>query len=244
MRPLTIPAMPPGFPAIEAKVAEFRRLALVSILSGAIAGLVWFSVQYFAVVPLIQKAEVFEQANHQDHAEGASWHPENGGERNALTAAATVLTAIGLSVILFGIVQALGQTLDARRGLLWGLAGFLCVNAAPALGLPPAPPGVIQADLHPRQLWWAATVLLTAIGLWLIAGKRTRRWFHRLAGLIFIALPHLAGAPSATGQNLVPARLVTEFTWVSLFAAAVFWLTLGFSGGFFLNAFAKGEPAA
>jgi cobalt transporter subunit CbtA len=220
-------------------VAEFRRLALVSILSGTIAGLVWFTVQYFAVVPLIQKAEVFESLNHETHAEEIGWHPGSGGERNALAAASTVLTAIGLSAVLFGIIHGLGRTLDARRGLLWGLAGFLCLNAAPAIGLPPKPPGIIQADLAARQFWWAATVALTAIGLWLIAERRNRRWLHRLAGITAIALPHLAGAPSATGQSIVPSELITRFTAASLFAAGVFWITLGFSGGFLLNALAN-----
>jgi cobalt transporter subunit CbtA len=214
-------------------VSEFRRLALAAILSGAIAGLVWFAVQYVAVVPLIQQAEVFESSNH--HTDENDWHPENGWQRNTLTAAATVLTAIGLSAVMFGIIHALGRTLNARRGLLWGLAGFLCLNVAPAIGLPPRPPGVVQADLVTRQVWWLATVVLTAVGLWLLTGQSRPRWFHKPTGIAAILLPHLAGAPSATGQTLVPPRLITEFAVASLLAAAIFWITLGFLGGFFLS---------
>jgi len=218
------------------EVPEFRKLALVSILSGAMAGLVWFAVQYVAVVPLIQKAEVFEPS---DHHTDENWHPENGWERNAITAASTVLTAIGLAAVLFGIIHALGRKLNARRGVLWGIAGFLCLNVAPAIGLPPRPPGIIQADVAGRQLWWLATVLLTAVGLWLFTGQPRPRRFHKLAGIAAILLPHIAGAPSATGQTLVPSRLITEFAVASLFAAAVFWITLGFLGGFFLNTLGK-----
>lgn len=217
------------------EVPEFRRLALVSILSGAIAGLVWFSVQYFTVVPLIQKAEVFEASNHQGHSDETGWHPEKGRERNTFTAAATVLTAIALSAVLFGIVHILGRTLNATRGLLWGLAGFLCLNVAPAIGLPPRPPGVIQADLAGRQIWWLATVVLTAVGLWLLIGRPRPRWFHKVTGIAALVLPHIAGAPSATGQTLVPATLIAQFAAASLFAAAVFWITVGLLGGFFLN---------
>jgi predicted cobalt transporter CbtA len=105
--------------------------------------------------------------------------------------------------------------------------------------LPPRPPGIIQADLAARQFWWAATVVLSAIGMWLIAGQRISRWFHKLAGLAVIALPHLAGAPSITRKSIVPPQLMTRFTAASLFAAAMFWTTLGFSGGFFLNTLAN-----
>ena len=247
MRRLMTPATPPVSPAIDGKpprreVPEFRKLALVSILSGAMAGLVWFAVQYLAVVPLIQKAELFESSAHthpiaslEEHHKENDWHPEDGWERNAITAASTVLTAIGLAAVLFGIIHAVGRKLNARRGVLWGLAGFLCLNVAPAIGLPPRPPGIIQADLAGRQLWWLATVVLTAVGLWLLTGQSRPRWFHRLAGVVAILLPHIAGAPSATGQTLVPHQLITEFALASLFAAAIFWITLGFLGGFFLN---------
>ena len=213
-------------------MSEFRRLALAAILSGAIAGLVWFAVQHFAVVPLIQQAEAFESSNQHGHPEESAWHPKEGSERNAFTGVATVLTSIGFSAVLFGTVHALGRTLNARRGLLWGIAGFLCVNVAPAIGLPPRPPGIIQADLASRQVWWLATVVLTAVGLWLLSRPR---WFRKVAGLAAILLPHIAGAPSATGQSLVPPRLLTQFAEASLFAAAAFWITLGLIGGFFLN---------
>lgn len=210
------------------------------------AGLVWFAAQYLAVVPLIQKAEIFESSTHthlnaslEEHHEENGWHPENGWERNTITAASTVLTAIGLAAVLFGIIHALGRTLNARRGVVWGLAGFLCLNVAPAIRLPPRPPGIIQADLAARQLWWLATVVLTAVGLWLLTAQSRPRWSHKLAGVAAILLPHIAGAPSATGQTLVPHRLITEFAVASLFAAAVFWITLGFLGGFFLNTLGK-----
>jgi predicted cobalt transporter CbtA len=73
------------------------------------------------------------------------------------------------------------------------------------------------------------------VGLWLLTGQSRPRWFHKLAGIVAILLPHIAGAPSATGQTLVPHQLITEFALASLFAAALFWITLGFLGGFFLN---------
>jgi cobalt transporter subunit CbtA len=207
-----------------------RRLFLTSVLSGTIAGLLWFTVQYFAVIPLIEKAEVFEASEHpHEHHE---WQPAAGWERNSLTAAATVLTGIGLSAILFGGITALGRTVDARRGVLWGMAGFVCFNAAPALGLPPLPPGVEQAEIGGRQLWWVSTVILTAGGLWLIAGQRSQRWLLRVLGIVLIVLPHVVGAPASTGESVVPSELMARFTAVCLIGAALFWIALGWFGGF------------
>ena len=48
--------------AAPAAVSEFRRLFLVAVASGALAGLLWFAAQYFAVIPLIQTAEQYEAA--------------------------------------------------------------------------------------------------------------------------------------------------------------------------------------
>src|SRR5438270_1844734 len=44
------------------------------------------------------------------------------------------------------------EIINTRQGALWDLAAFACVSLAPALGLPPQPPGVVVADLHQRQL--------------------------------------------------------------------------------------------
>jgi putative cobalt transporter subunit CbtA len=67
----TTPATPAAFPAIEAAVREFRRLFLVAVASGTLAGLLSFGAQYSGVIPLIQTAEKFEAA-HEAH----SYHEE------------------------------------------------------------------------------------------------------------------------------------------------------------------------
>ncbi|MBI3470366.1 MAG: CbtA family protein [Candidatus Solibacter usitatus] len=216
-------------------MSQFRKLLLVSLASGALAGLVWFGAQYFAVIPLIETAESYEAAAHQGHPhEGEGWRPANGWQRTSSTALATILTGIGFAAILFGWVAVAGRPLDARRGALWGLAAFVCFGLAPALGLPPQPPGVAVADLTDRQLWWAGTVIATAIGLYLIAAP-SGSWLWRLGGVVCLALPHAVGAPIAAGENLVPAHLVRQFTLASLATTGLFWLTLGASGGFLFD---------
>jgi cobalt transporter subunit CbtA len=219
-------------------VSRFRKLMLVVLSSGALAGLVLFAVQHFSVIPLIQAAESYETAAHQalsnmPHEDGG-WQPANGWERTSFTALATVLTSIGSAAILFGLMALTGKTINARRGALWGLAAFACFSLAPALGLPPQPPGVAVADLYDRQLWWVGTAIATAIGLWLIVGKG-RSWLLRIAGVICLSLPHLIGAPIATGPNTIPVQLIRQFTIASVATTGMFWLLLGTVGGFIYN---------
>jgi cobalt transporter subunit CbtA len=208
---------------------------LVALASGALAGVVLFAVQHFTVVPLIESAEAYETAAHQSTAADAhdheGWQPADGWQRTSFTALATVLSSIGFAALLFGSLALSGRTVDARRGALWGLAAFACVGLAPALGLPPQPPGVAVADLHARQLWWAGTALATAIGLWLLAGHG-RSWMLRVGAVVCLSLPHLIGAPIATGQNAVPAELIRQFTIASLATTGMFWLLLGTIGGY------------
>jgi len=215
-------------------VSQFRKLMLAVFGSGALAGLVLFAVQHFTVVPLIQAAETYEAAGQEAHSvashKGEGWQPAEGWERTSFTALTTVLTGIGFAAMLFGAMALAGKTINARHGALWGLAAFACLSLAPALGLPPQPPGVAVADLHQRQLWWAGTVIATAIGVWLIAGRR-RTWFLRSCGAVCLLLPHLIGAPVATGENRVPAELVRRFSIASVATSGIFWLLVGTLGG-------------
>ncbi len=220
----------------EGVVSPFRRLMTVVLGAGTLAGLVLFAVQYFTVVPLIQAAETYEAAGHRanphdPHEPGdEGWHPAEGWERASYTALTTVLTAIGFAGILFGVMALGRNTIDARHGALWGLAAFSCFSLAPALGLPPQPPGVAAADLYQRQLWWAGTVIATAVGLWLIAGRK-RSLLLRTSGAVCLLLPHLIGAPVASGLNSVPAELLRRFAITSVATSGMFWLLVGTLGG-------------
>jgi cobalt transporter subunit CbtA len=215
-------------------VSGFRKLMVSVFGAGALAGLVLFTVQHFTVVPLIQAAEFYEAEGHEAHSgashEDEGWQPAEGWERTSFTALTTVLAGIGFAAMLFGVMALARKTINTRQGALWGLAAFACFSLAPALGLPPQPPGVAVADLHQRQLWWAATVIATAVGVWLVAGHR-RRWLLRACGAVCLLLPHLIGAPVATGQSSVPAELVRRFTIASVATIGIFWLLVGTLGG-------------
>jgi len=207
---------------------------LVALWSGAFAGLALFIIQRFTVIPLIETAETYEAAEHPvgtGNAHEEPGQPADHWERTSLTALTTILSGIGFAALLFGSLSITGSRLNTRRGALWGLAAFACVGLAPALGLPPQPPGVAVAGLYQRQIWWVSTVAATAIGFWLLASKG-RTWLLRVGGVACLSLPHLIGAPVASGQNAVPPELIHRFTIASLATNGIFWILLGAVGGF------------
>lgn len=207
-------------------MTPFRKLMVVVLCSGALAGLVLFTLQHFTLAPLIAAAERYEREDHH-HAE---WKPADGLERTAWTAVTSVLTGIGFAGLLFGFLGITGRSVTARQGLLWGLAAFVCFHLAPALGLPPVPPGVPEAGLQHRQLWWVLAVVATAAGLWLLS---KRMWLRAIAGVACLLAPHLIGAPAAVaGEVPVPAELLRNFALASLATTAIAWPLLGATGGF------------
>jgi cobalt transporter subunit CbtA len=210
-----------------------------ALVAGAIAGTVLFFYQQVVLVPRIVEAEAYEaRAEHAgvgaeaDPHHDSEWKPHDGRERTFFTAASTILTGIGFAALLLSIATLRGLCLNVQRGLFWGLAGFVCFALAPALGLPPLPPGVPVGDLGGRQLWWLTTVVATAIGLFLMFATR-RVWISRTAGGLVLLLPHAIGAPQTIGPQIVPDHLVRAFALASIGGNGLFWLVLGAAAGLF-----------
>jgi cobalt transporter subunit CbtA len=224
---------------------RFRKLLSVILLSGTIAGLFLFAIQHFTIFPLIEKAEVYESAaekqmpgmSHDDEG----WHPADGIERTSFTVLSTILAAIGFAALLFGTAAIKPVSLDWRKGALWGLAAYICIDLAPAWGLPPQPPGVAVADLYARQIWWVATVISTAVALWLLLDRR-KPLPIRLMGLLVFVAPHVIGAPVAIGENSVPRELIHRFAVLSILTTGMFWIALGSIGGLFYRRSGYVEP--
>lgn len=221
-------------PAIDS-VRQFRRLMQTALISGGIAGTVFFVYQQVLLAPIIAAAEAYEAHAGEvrediDWHEHSEWKPAEGRQRISLTAASTILTGIGFGALLVSVAAIARYSLDIRKGLAWGFGGFVSFALAPALGLPPVPPGVPVADLQARQAWWVFTVATTAIALFLLFAKR-QRWIGRAAGAILLFIPHVIGAPHATGPRIVPAQLVRSFALASIGGSAIFWIVLGAAAG-------------
>jgi cobalt transporter subunit CbtA len=242
----------------------FQRIFFAAVLAGLAAGLAMSAVQQWRVAPLILQAEVYENAeaaapaehSHDaatpahDHAEAApahehdenAWAPQDGPERIFYTVLADVLASIGFALLLAAVSVLANLEITARNGVIWGLAGFLCLQLAPAFGLAPELPGMPAADLVARQTWWIATALATGAGILAIA--KLKNWTGVVIAAVLILAPHVWGAPQLQGEHAssVPAHLATEFAANSLFAGAVFWLIAGPLLGWLNERFAR-SPA-
>jgi cobalt transporter subunit CbtA len=224
----------------------FRRIFLTALIAGAIAGLFAAGVQQLKLMPLIAAAEVYEAAAatppaHQHSGPSATpeWEPSPGSERALYTILADTLTGIGFALMLTGgaaLASLRGIPFDARRGVLWGAAGFAAFALSPGIGLPPELPGMVGAALARRQEWWLLAAAATVSGLALIVFARILAL--RIAGAVVLLLPQLIGAPQAGhGVGAVPPELAAEFATASLAAAAAFWLLLGAVSGWLYRRF-------
>lgn len=204
----------------------FNRLLLTALIAGVLSGLFLAAVQHFTIMPMLFEAESYETGGSDGlHAGDEAWAPEDGIERTFYTALNSMIVGFGFGLLLTAC-YALRGSVTWRAGILWGLGGFAAFNLAPALGLPPELPGDAAAGLGERQLWWVLTVIVTAMGLWIIAFQPKRSL--KLFGLAFILIPHIVGAPQpAVHESLAPAELRSMFIYTSLFTNAIFWIVLG-----------------
>lgn len=225
----------------------FRTIVFVAAVAGGLAGLALTAIQHISAVPLILKAETYEKAKEaQAPAPGASatrdhgataaahddegWSPADGIERIAFTALANVVGGIGLALLLVALSEIAGGIANWRQGIFWGLGGFAAFTLAPSLSMPPELPAMPTADLMARQIWWIATVALTAGGLALLAFRRAL-WAAVLAIALIVA-PHVVGVPKPESfETPIPHDLAQGFVVSVVISSFVFWVLLGgFSG--------------
>ncbi|KQQ78403.1 cobalt transporter [Rhizobium sp. Leaf321] len=232
----------------------FRNIVLTAVIAGLLSGLLMTVMQSFSVVPLILAAETYEHAggNGEGHSHAAApdtaghdyaeeaWSPADGIERFTYTAAANALSAIGFALVAIAIAEALGGFGGWRGGLMFGIAGFLTVSLAPGLGLPPELPGMPVAELGPRQIWWIATAVCTALALGLLA--YTRSALLAALAVVLLVAPHIIGAPlPPTHETAVPIELHARFVNAVYATNLVFWAILGALSGVIRERFRAGE---
>ncbi|RJG44722.1 CbtA family protein [Mesorhizobium sp. DCY119] len=232
----------------------FRNVVFIAAIAGLLSGIVMTAMQTYATVPLILKAETFENAGGgHEHAAAAAdsaqtaapaaeaaapahehdeegWAPADGFERFAFTALANIVTGIGFALVLVAASELAGGIANWRQGIFWGFAGFAVFTLAPGLGLPPELPAMPAADLAARQVWWIGTVVATAAGLGLIAFRSSL--VFSLIGVALIVAPHLLGAPQpASHESPIPPDLHHQFVVAVTVTNLIFWVVLGAAVG-------------
>ena len=226
----------------------FRNLVLVAAIAGALAGVAMTVAQQLTTVPLILKAEAYEEQgaatathSHEDAAQihehgDEGWQPSNGFERAALTLLANVVTGVGFALLLIAASELAGGIRNWREGVFWGLAGFAAFTLAPSLGLPPELPAMPAAELGARQLWWVATAVSTALALGLLVYGRSP--WAVLAAIALLVAPHLIGAPQPQGyETPIPEGLHHSFVVAVVLTTLLFWVLLGGLAGLFRTRF-------
>jgi cobalt transporter subunit CbtA len=233
------------------------KIILSTLVAGLLAGLVMAGIQYVRLTPLIQAAEVYETPETEAIAEASkpcvetmpgmkmcnddgrpSWKPEEGWQRTISTTTASLLAGAGFALLMVGVSMLTHFPITKHNGLIWGMCGFCAVSLAPSIGMPPELPGMPAADLHTRQIWWVATILLTgaAIYLWI---KAKDHWW-RVAAIIFAAAPQFfAPLNAAKAEGNLPASLAAEFASSSLAANLVLWLAIGYFVSLALDKYQK-----
>ena len=236
-----------------------KRMLTGGILAGFAAGLLAALLHFAFVQDLILLGEQYEYgdlvhfggageapATGHDHmaatgdhaaapvaAAGAAAEEPSDFNRNALTVIFTCLTYASYGILLvagFALAEHFGRRVGSREGLIWGIAGFVAFQLAPAMGLAPELPGTVAADLSVRQVWWLGTVLATGTGIALFAyGGNV---VTALLGVALLAAPHLIGAPRLEEYyGAAPPELGAAFSANVLGVGLVTWAVLGWLAG-------------
>lgn len=232
-------------------MSVFRSIVFTAALAGLLAGLLLTLAQHLGTVPLILKAEVYEQAaasvptpmvagHDHGNSEHEAWAPQDGFERTAFTVVANIIIGTGFALLLVAGFALRGGAIGWRQGLLWGWAGFAVFMLAPSLGLPPELPGMPAAELGPRQIWWLLTAAATAGGLALLAFRPTP--VRAVAAVVLLVVPHLVGAPQPVdAETLVPESLAHSFVVAVTLTNFLFWVALGVLSAIFFERFGRNQ---
>lgn len=253
----------PVCPVIKDAVL-LRRLIWLALVAAVLVGTAhWLLVQWQAA-PIIFAAEAMEDrkvsaalnvpsghAHGHQYGSAASgdshvhepWKPADGLERSAWTWMASVLLQFGLALgllvaIAFASRKESAAAAPMRTSLVLAAAGFFCLFAWPALGLPPEIPGMDAARLGSRQAWWAlgagcavsavaSAVLLRASWRWVMAVT--------LLGIPFVVeAPHIASDPFVSFDESTATQLrllAHRFVWVTVGLSLIQWVLLGLTCG-------------
>lgn len=211
-----------------------RRFFVSALFAGTAAGLIAALLHIVFVQPVLLHAELYETGTlvHFGASSDVSAQQDTGGfdpVRDGLSIIFNMLVYTGYALILLAVMaqaEARSARINARTGLIWGIAGFVAVQLAPGFSLAPEVPGVAAADLALRQIWWIPTVIAAAVAMWLLAFGRG--WVAWGAAGVLLLVPHLIGGPEPdifTGP--VPTEIGALFAARSFGMGLAAWVILG-----------------
>lgn len=211
----------------------FQKVLTSAVFAGFGAGLLAALLQFTFVQPVLLRAELFESGALVHFGANGTPVPELtftvDARRDGLSILFTALIYTGYAMVLsaaMAFAARRGHVINLRNGLLWGIAGFVAVQLAPAFSLPPELPGSAAAEIGARQVWWSATIVATAVALGLIAFGQN--WIAILIAAALILAPHLVGAPhTADYIGPVPPELAGLFAARALGVGLMAWSILG-----------------
>ena len=221
------------------------------MFAGAATGLIAALLQLYFVQPVLLHAELYESGElihfgAQSVVPAAQELGHIDPLRDGLSIVFTMLVYCGYAMVLvalMSVAEERGASINTHTGLIWGIAGFVAVHFAPGFSLAPEVPGVAAADVGVRQIWWFATVGMTACAMGLIGFGKT--WTAWAAAIALLLAPHIYGAPE---PEIFTGPVPTEIG--ALFAARAFgvgmaaWILLGaFSGYFWSRRIGTPQPS-
>lgn len=219
------------------------RVLAAGIVGGIVTGLIVATLQHVTTTPMIVSAEIYEAAQHvKQHV------VENAGpaghimRRTLSTSISTIVLSVGYALILLATMLAAGDRITPRRAALWGACAFAATGLATSMGLAPQLPGAAETELAGRQLWWSATALTTAAGLYALLRSDDR--LAQVFGLSLLVAPHIFTPTPASPESTAPAELAARFAAASLAIQAVSWVLAGALAGMAFRSLVQDEDDA
>ena len=221
----------------------FRTLILSAFAIALVTGIFYSAYQAYFITPIILNSEVYEvvEATNVHHIEEVeAWAPKDGVERHSWNFMSNFLICFAYALILL-CAMSVRSSVNALQGLFWGIAAYLIIFVAPALGLPPEIPGMEAAQLEGRQAWWIITVFITTISLWLLAFYGIAQ---KIVAVVLIITPHLLGAPQPETHGFVSTDPIAvanltalwhDFILQTSIANALLWVIIGVLAGFLVK---------
>jgi predicted cobalt transporter CbtA len=226
---------------------------IVTLLSGAIAGIILGLINQAIVEPFIDKAISIETQQHIARGESVDTAQQSqyrvwqkGGE---VVAAATY--GISLSA-LFGIVFAFSRRSlpgfnNKRKALFLACIMFFVIFLIPAIKYPANPPAVGNpATIYHREMLYVSFIAVSGFSALALAisYRRLQTYFSEKPAWLIVPLIYaiiMIGAyiafPPNPDKATIPSNLITSFRIASVSTIGIFWGVLGMIVGLLWDKF-------